>query len=111
MRMWLIDPKILCKNHLLGEHNELHKLVGAINKGKNLKGYYEKKLVDPMLMYFRHHQLVREMLDRNYNHKSELPLINYKDVPYDIRIDLDKNLLDLLSRCEECRKRYEEMRK
>lgn len=29
-RMWCVNPHSLCREHLLGEHNELHKLVGGI---------------------------------------------------------------------------------
>ena len=25
MRMWMVNPKMLCDQHLLGEHFELHK--------------------------------------------------------------------------------------
>lgn len=31
MRMWMVDPKIMCRKHLLGEHLELHMLAGCIN--------------------------------------------------------------------------------
>ena len=30
--MWMVNPKILCKNHILGEHKELHQCVGILNK-------------------------------------------------------------------------------
>ena len=36
MRMWMIDPKLLCRKHLLGEHLEIHMFVGTINKGINV---------------------------------------------------------------------------
>ena len=36
MRMWMIDPTMLCTKHLLGEHVELHMFVGTINKNKKL---------------------------------------------------------------------------
>ena len=25
MRMWMLNPKFLCRQHLLGEHSEIHK--------------------------------------------------------------------------------------
>ena len=31
--MWKVNPKFLCVRHLLGEHKELHMLVGTLNKG------------------------------------------------------------------------------
>jgi hypothetical protein len=37
MRIWDISPKRLCRNHLLGEHRELHAVWSVLTKGK--KGY------------------------------------------------------------------------
>jgi len=28
MRMWMLNPKALCRKHLMGEHVEIHMLVG-----------------------------------------------------------------------------------
>jgi hypothetical protein len=33
MRMWLVDPALLCDKHLLGEHGELHKFQHCFVKG------------------------------------------------------------------------------
>ncbi len=32
MRTWMVPPQIMCRQHLLGEHNEIHKFVGAVTK-------------------------------------------------------------------------------
>lgn len=32
MRMWMIDPKLLCRKHLLGEHNEIHKHLPSFRR-------------------------------------------------------------------------------
>ena len=37
MRIWNISPKKLCRNHLLGEHRELHAIWSVLVNGK--KGY------------------------------------------------------------------------
>lgn len=37
MRIWDISPGKLCKNHLLGEHRELHAIWTVITENK--KGY------------------------------------------------------------------------
>jgi hypothetical protein len=37
MRIWDIPPDKLCRNHLLGEHNELHAMWNILTQGK--KGY------------------------------------------------------------------------
>ena len=75
MRIWDISPKRLCRNHLLGEHRELHAIWTVITERK--KGYskhpetirWKGKL---KAMYLRHEELVKEMKDRGYHHKSPL---------------------------------------
>lgn len=75
MRIWDISPSKLCKNHLLGEHRELHAIWTVITENK--KGYslhpetlrWKGKL---KAIYFRHENLVQEMIRRGYNHKSPL---------------------------------------
>lgn len=34
MRMWVVNPKILCRKHLLGEHVELHMATGHLQRGR-----------------------------------------------------------------------------
>jgi hypothetical protein len=73
MRMWDIDPSRLCRQHLLGEHCELHMMVGTLNKGTRMEGYYAKGLVNTDLLVPRHEALVAEMTARGMKHKSPLP--------------------------------------
>lgn len=101
MRMWTIQPRFMCRQHLLGEHKEIHMLAGCLKKGKTLKGYYEKKLVDPASMHKRHEELAIEMQSRGYNHKSILPSLSGIHLPK-IELNPAENLLDLLSRCNKC---------
>ena len=75
MRVWDISPSKLCRNHLLGEHRELHAMWSVITKNK--KGYslhpetirWKGKLA---ALYLRHELLVVEMQKRGYNHQSPL---------------------------------------
>ncbi len=75
MRIWDIPHHKLCRNHLLGEHNELHAMWNILTQGK--KGYanhpetmrWSGKLG---ALYAVHEDIVREMLARGYNHKSPL---------------------------------------
>lgn len=75
MRIWDISPKKLCKNHLLGEHRELHAVWSVITENK--KGYslhpetirWKGKL---KALYLRHEKLVFELQHRGYNHNSPL---------------------------------------
>ena len=75
MRIWDISPKKLCRNHLLGEHRELHAIWVVLVRHK--KGYsrhpetlrWKNKLA---ALYARHELLVMEMTARGYRHYSSL---------------------------------------
>lgn len=75
MRIWDVAPRKLCRNHLLGEHNELHALWTIITQ--NRKGFSRHpetlRWVGKLkALYLRHDELVKEMKQRGYNHKSPL---------------------------------------
>ena len=38
MRMWMLPPECMCRKHLLGEHVELHMLLGSMRRGKSIEG-------------------------------------------------------------------------
>jgi len=75
MRIWDLLPSKLCREHLLGEHRELHAIWNILTKKK--KGYskhpetlrWKGKL---NALYCRHSELVKEMQKRGYNHNSDL---------------------------------------
>jgi len=102
MRMWKIDPKLLCRKHLLGEHVEMHMFVGCLQREKSLKKYIETGLVEIHHIADRHDLLAAELKRRNYQHKSPLPLFS-SYVAGDV--DPSKSIEDLMKRCEECKKR------
>lgn len=66
----------MCRQHLLGEHVELHMMVGSIEKGKSIQGHIDRKQIQTNIIQTRHDEIVKEMFKRGYNHKS---LMNYKD--------------------------------
>lgn len=75
MRIWDIKPSLLCRNHLLGEHSELHAIWSIITKNK--RGFSSHPEVDrwrgKLKALFRRHQLlVKEMKKRGYSHNSSL---------------------------------------
>jgi len=105
MRMWMVDPKKLCRKHLLGEHVECHMFVGTILKEISLLGYKEKGLVEVHNLKERHNRLSEEMLLRGYKHNSLLP--EFKSFNYG-SINSDENLKILRERCEECKRRQDE---
>lgn len=102
MKMWMVNPRYLCRQHLLGEHKELHMLVGCLQKSKNIDGYINNELVFPQLVYRRHNVLVDEMLRRGYGHKSPLPLVD--TLPYvELTSYIIKHNLGILAeRCNDC---------
>jgi enamine deaminase RidA (YjgF/YER057c/UK114 family) len=75
VRIWDVEPRHLCRNHLLGEHRELHGLWNVLTRG--LRGYrahpetrrWQGKLA---ALYLRHEALVEEMRHRGYRHASDL---------------------------------------
>ena len=102
MRMWKIDPKLLCRQHLLGEHLEMHMFAGCLREGKSLAGYVRAHLVELDCIQSRHDELAKEMLRRGYKHLSPLkPFPCHKDG----KVDVDSNIKELTERCTECRKR------
>jgi hypothetical protein len=75
MRIWDVPPRVLCRQHLLGEHRELHAIWAVITEDR--KGYsrhpetlrWRGKL---KALWARHEALVEEMSRRGYNHRSPL---------------------------------------
>jgi hypothetical protein len=108
--MWMVDPTLMCRRHLLGEHVELHMLVGHLNKGRHLGRYIDNDLVEPRSIQSRHDELVEEMTRRGYNHESPLPMCSIHMTAFEWlhRIDRDKSLRDLAARCPDCRERMGE---
>ena len=75
MRIWDVPAAALCRQHLLGEHRELHGLWNILTLGK--RGYshhpetrrWEGKLA---ALFARHEVLVAEMRRRGFEHRSPL---------------------------------------
>ena len=108
MRMWKVNPKVMCRQHLLGEHLEMHMFKGCWEKGKSVSGYIEKGLVEMTEVKNRHDELVIEMSRRSYNHKSPMEIFLRNVSFYDGQVDEKANLIELAKRCPECKKRIEE---
>lgn len=102
MRMWNVDPRFLCRKHLLGEHVEMHMFAGT---KKSKKGYIDKGLVEVHNIKFRHDQLVEEMRSRGMNHKT--PILKEFNTFRIGKVDSEQNIKELHRRCKECRERIE----
>jgi hypothetical protein len=108
MRMWMVNPRIMCRQHLLGEHVEIHMFIGTITRKKSVTGYLQKGLLEVHNLFSRHNEIVEEMKQRGYKHHSE---VNEK---WNITeengfIDREENLIELLKRCSKCKSRHSEL--
>jgi hypothetical protein len=75
MRIWDISPQRLCRQHLLGEHRELHAIWSILTGDKKaFCNHPEIKRWRGKLkaLYLRHEKLVKEMKKRGYGHFSPL---------------------------------------
>jgi len=75
MRIWDIPPEKMCRNHLLGEHRELHALWSIITNNKKAYSNHPETLRWKGrlgALYLRHEKLVEEMANRGYKHHTPL---------------------------------------
>lgn len=103
MRMWIVNPALLCRLHLLGERCEIHKYKHNFEKRHCTTGHIDQ--VFPLQMKLRHDALALKLVQRGYNHNSpyEAPGEVLKAVP-NIPATLQKSsdLQDLCRRCPAC---------
>lgn len=112
MRMWMVKPELLCRQHLNGEHGELHKFLWTFKAKYKVKGRI-KPFVQIQLSSYkqRHDELAKEINKRGGKHKS--PLLEVPDFSYlpkehyEAKVDIKKSIRDLKKRCKECKQRIE----
>jgi len=110
MRMWMVDPRTMCRQHLLGEHVELHMIVGAHRRGKSLRWMIDRWLLWPRKVLERHEDLVAEMTRRGYRHNSPLDEEICRSITRTYQspeavISPDVSHRELARRCPRCRRR------
>ena len=109
--MWMVEPELLCRKHLLGEHSEIHKHRHNFVKRHRVTGrIFPIVLIEPLSMQTRHDELAKEMLQRGYNHQSPYEQPNVEHLPEEelnARVDIDVSLNELKNRCSECKNRIE----
>jgi hypothetical protein len=109
--MWMIDPRLLCKNHLLGEHNEIHKHRPSFVKKHSMAGRVGQ--IEPLSMKSRHDELAKEMLRRwpkENGHASpyEMPDLSYLPCEHrGSRVDTIESMRLAYKKCSECRENIE----
>lgn len=113
MRMWMIDPRHMCRQHLLGEHLECHMFYESLKNNNNIIGYAKNNLFEAKSLIKRHNLLVKEMKERNYNHKTPIIksifsfiLVFIHKIKYrKYTINIEQSEKDLFNRCKNCKQR------
>lgn len=77
VRVWDVPPRELCRQHLLGEHRELHGLWNILVVHGGAGGYSRhpetlRWVGKTRALFERHERLVSEMERRGYRHASPL---------------------------------------
>lgn len=107
--MWMVPPKILCHNHLFGEHLETHMFLGVMKKQTKLFGYLSKNLLEPLSLKSRHDLLEEEMRRRGFQPNSPIAfdesILEYLGNWKYTQINKKKAKEVLLSRCLKCKER------
>lgn len=105
MRMWMVDPKLMCDQHLLGEHGELHKFLHCWCKRHRIDGRIAGNAMEPLSYKARHDELAEEMLRRGFKHESPLEQPDFSYLPSEqreYRVDRQESLKLLRKRCPAC---------
>jgi hypothetical protein len=99
-----VPPKHMCNQHLLGNHNEAHQLVGFARSGNidKLIGHSVRGQIDMTRLNEWHEELVAEMERRGWNHDS--PLEWGMDLPIGEDMIANSSTNKLHERCDSCHK-------
>lgn len=76
MRVWDLAPPRLCDSHLLGQHNEIHCILGVLRSDSD-SGYSSHPEVlrwegHKAALTKMHHRTAAEMIERGMNHDSPM---------------------------------------
>ncbi|OUJ18441.1 Pyrimidine dimer DNA glycosylase T4 endoV family [Methanonatronarchaeum thermophilum] len=110
----MINPEHMCIQHILGEHRELHALMGSIERTKpgykgferhrnNIKALARDGYIELKSLKTRHEQLVGYL--KNHNSPiEEVPTLEY--IPKEVieaEVNIEKSRKDLIDRPQACR--------
>jgi hypothetical protein len=76
LRVWDIDPRKLCRRHLLAQHNEIHGIWSIIvNERRGYAHHPETNRWRGRLgaLHVRHAATAGELIERGFRHNSPLP--------------------------------------
>lgn len=107
MRMWNVDPSIMCRKHLIGEWHEIFMIISNFKNKRKMDGFIKNNLLEPLSIPKRYEELKQEMLNRNYKPMKKLDfnecMLDYLGELKFSKIDSTKSLEDLCERCPECK--------
>lgn len=101
-RMWMVDPSLMCQTHRLGEHKEIHDLVGFIRGGHIEKVIFHasRGQVFPAAIERRHRQL--EQYD-GHDSPIDVPAVADELQMASVTDSLvSHNMQELGRRCDDC---------
>lgn len=110
MRMWMVPPELMCRQHILGEHRELHALVGSIRLGISLAGFLANGLLQAADIGPRHDALVVEFRRRDWKSglQHQTPLVITPELRVKLEaiggvVDSARSRVEMHRRCTACR--------
>jgi len=103
MRMWMIDPILMCDAHLNEEHSSIHQLQRHIRDGHKLDVILSGH-VEPQNAHTRHDLLASEMVRRGHNHRSPVTA-SQLEVPSEFHkvVDRTASFIELMRSCYKCK--------
>jgi hypothetical protein len=112
----MIEPELLCMQHLLGEHGEIHKHKHNFEKGHSITGRIAINAVEPLSLKSRHDALEAEIVKRAIKAGRKPPsspfqqpdLKHYAPNEINYKINVEQNRLLLIQRCSNCKQLNEE---
>lgn len=113
MRMWMINPNLMCSQHIVGEHRELHALKGSLERTKpeydnsekhkkNLTTLAKDGLIELKSLKKRHEKLVKHLKNHNTPIGKIPTLENLPKKVAEAEVDKEKAIQDLIDRPEAC---------
>lgn len=107
--MWMAPPKIMCRQHLIGEYRELFTFVAILQRKKRIAGYIKNDELEPLSLQNRYEELCIEMKNRGYRPAKQFnfdpSLLSYLSEEERNHKINKKAILELLfMRCPRCKK-------
>ncbi|HEV2112871.1 MAG TPA: pyrimidine dimer DNA glycosylase/endonuclease V [Terriglobales bacterium] len=96
----MLNPRKMCSQHLLGEHVEIHMLVGTLRRKRSIDGFILKGLLEVHNARRRHDELAAEMRRRGFKHASPLRRFRARRLG---KVNRRINAIELARRCHKCR--------